>query len=70
MNYRNSNGKPNKSSFYKAMQKISIAGLKAFTAKVGDLGKKLHTGRSRNDQVATDSSHGKEEYPSLAKQLS
>ena len=23
-------------------------------AKVGDLGKKLHTGRSRNDQVATD----------------
>ncbi len=22
--------------------------------KVGDLGKKLHTGRSRNDQVATD----------------
>ncbi|MFG0305508.1 MAG: argininosuccinate lyase [Phycisphaerales bacterium JB040] len=24
------------------------------TARVGDLGKKLHTGRSRNDQVATD----------------
>ena len=23
-------------------------------SKVGDLGKKLHTGRSRNDQVATD----------------
>ena len=23
-------------------------------ARVGDLGKKLHTGRSRNDQVATD----------------
>jgi len=24
------------------------------TAKIGDVGKKLHTGRSRNDQVATD----------------
>lgn len=24
------------------------------TARIGDLGKKLHTGRSRNDQVATD----------------
>ena len=27
---------------------------KALTDKIGDLGKKLHTGRSRNDQVATD----------------
>lgn len=27
---------------------------KALTAKVGDAGKRLHTGRSRNDQVATD----------------
>ncbi len=26
----------------------------ALTAKVGDAGKRLHTGRSRNDQVATD----------------
>ncbi|HAS14362.1 MAG TPA: amino-acid acetyltransferase, partial [Idiomarina abyssalis] len=26
----------------------------ALIAKVGDLAKKLHTGRSRNDQVATD----------------
>ena len=26
----------------------------ALTAKIGDAGKKLHTGRSRNDQVATD----------------
>lgn len=26
----------------------------ALVARVGDLGKKLHTGRSRNDQVATD----------------
>ena len=26
----------------------------ALTAKIGDVGKKLHTGRSRNDQVATD----------------
>ena len=27
---------------------------KALTTKVGDAGKRLHTGRSRNDQVATD----------------
>ncbi len=27
---------------------------KALTSKVGDAGKRLHTGRSRNDQVATD----------------
>ena len=27
---------------------------KALTAKVGDAGKRLHTGRSRNDQVSTD----------------
>ncbi len=27
---------------------------KALTARVGDAGKRLHTGRSRNDQVATD----------------
>jgi len=27
---------------------------RSLIAKVGDLGKKLHTGRSRNDQVATD----------------
>jgi argininosuccinate lyase len=26
----------------------------ALTARIGDVGKKLHTGRSRNDQVATD----------------
>ena len=26
----------------------------ALTAKIGDTGKKLHTGRSRNDQIATD----------------
>ena len=26
----------------------------ALTADIGDAGKKLHTGRSRNDQVATD----------------
>ena len=26
----------------------------ALIAKIGDVGKKLHTGRSRNDQVATD----------------
>src|SRR5258708_32323683 len=27
---------------------------RALIAKLGDLGRKLHTGRSRNDQVATD----------------
>jgi argininosuccinate lyase len=27
---------------------------KRLTALVGDAGKRLHTGRSRNDQVATD----------------
>src|SRR2546423_5240802 len=27
---------------------------KALIAKLGDVGRKLHTGRSRNDQVATD----------------
>ena len=27
----------------------------ALTSRIGDVGKKLHTGRSRNDQVATDS---------------
>jgi argininosuccinate lyase len=27
---------------------------RALTRKVGDAGKRLHTGRSRNDQVATD----------------
>ena len=26
----------------------------ALTSRIGDVGKKLHTGRSRNDQVATD----------------
>ena len=26
----------------------------ALTARIGEVGKKLHTGRSRNDQVATD----------------
>ena len=41
-------------------------------AKVGDLGKKLHTGRSRNDQVATDlklwcKKEGQEQLELLAK---
>jgi len=27
---------------------------KRLTDKIGDAGKRLHTGRSRNDQVATD----------------
>jgi len=33
---------------------IHMAVEAALIAKVGDVGKKLHTGRSRNDQVATD----------------
>lgn len=33
---------------------IHMAVERILTARIGDLGKKLHTGRSRNDQVATD----------------
>jgi len=35
-------------------QDVHLAVERALTAKLGDLGKKIHTGRSRNDQVATD----------------
>lgn len=37
-----------------ADEDIHMAIEKQLTSYVGDLGKKLHTGRSRNDQVATD----------------
>ena len=36
------------------MEDVHLNIEKALTAKIGDAGKRLHTGRSRNDQVATD----------------
>ncbi len=45
----------NPQQILEVMPKISIAGVEGkLIDKVGQLGKKLHTGRSRNDQVATD----------------
>ncbi len=35
-------------------QDVHLAVEKELTKRLGDLGKKIHTGRSRNDQVATD----------------
>jgi argininosuccinate lyase len=40
--------------FEKEVEDIHMAVEAALVAKIGDVGKKLHTGRSRNDQVATD----------------
>ena len=40
--------------FNKAHEDIHMAVESALVKKIGDVGKKLHTGRSRNDQVATD----------------
>ncbi|MHC4629459.1 MAG: argininosuccinate lyase, partial [Planctomycetota bacterium] len=40
--------------FKKEYEDIHMAIEAALVAKTGDAGKKLHTGRSRNDQVATD----------------
>ena len=40
--------------FDKKQEDIHMAIESALVAKVGDAGRKLHTGRSRNDQVATD----------------
>ena len=37
-----------------ALEDVHLAIEKRLTALVGDAGKRLHTGRSRNDQVATD----------------
>lgn len=37
-----------------ADQDVHLAVERAITSKLGDLGKKIHTGRSRNDQVAVD----------------
>jgi argininosuccinate lyase len=41
-------------TFEKKYEDIHMAIESALVAKIGDVGKKLHTGRSRNDQVATD----------------
>ena len=43
-----------KFSFDKTLEDIHMAIEAALIAKTGEAGKKLHTGRSRNDQVATD----------------
>ncbi len=43
-----------KFKFDKKLEDIHMAIEAALIAKVGEAGKKLHTGRSRNDQVATD----------------
>ena len=43
-----------KFKFDKIHEDIHMAVEAGLIAKVGDVGKKLHTGRSRNDQVATD----------------
>jgi len=40
--------------FDKTQEDIHMAIESALIGKIGDAGKKLHTGRSRNDQVATD----------------
>ena len=40
--------------FDKSLEDIHMAIEVALIAKIGEAGKKLHTGRSRNDQVATD----------------
>jgi len=41
-------------TFDKTQEDIHMAIESALVAKIGDAGKKLHTGRSRNDQVAVD----------------
>ncbi|MDH4202524.1 MAG: argininosuccinate lyase [Phycisphaerae bacterium] len=43
-----------KFTFDKTQEDIHMAIESALIGKIGDAGKKLHTGRSRNDQVATD----------------
>lgn len=43
-----------KFKFDKTYEDIHMAVEAALIVKIGDAGKKLHTGRSRNDQVATD----------------
>ena len=43
-----------KDSFNSSDEDIHMAVERLLTEKIGDTGKKIHTGRSRNDQVATD----------------
>lgn len=43
-----------KFKFDKTLEDIHMAIESALVEKIGDAGRKLHTGRSRNDQVATD----------------
>ena len=43
-----------KALFKPSDEDIHMAVERILTDRIGDLGKKLHTGRSRNDQVATD----------------
>lgn len=51
-------------------QDVHMAVERALTEKLGDLGKKIHTGRSRNDQVAVDVRlHMKSEILSLEKEI-
>jgi len=43
-----------KSLFNDSDEDVHMAVERVLTDRIGDLGKKIHTGRSRNDQVATD----------------
>lgn len=43
-----------KSLFNDSDEDVHMAVERVLTERIGDLGKKIHTGRSRNDQVATD----------------
>jgi argininosuccinate lyase len=46
--------KKGKNLWKKSDEDIHMAVERVLTERIGDLGKKIHTGRSRNDQVATD----------------
>ena len=51
-------------------QDVHLAVERSLTAKLGDLGKKVHTGRSRNDQIATDLRfYSKEQLLSIARDI-
>ena len=51
-------------------QDVHMAVERLLTEKLGDLGKKIHTGRSRNDQVAVDVRlHMKSEIPATAREV-
>ena len=46
--------KAGKTLFNESDEDVHMAVERVLTERIGDLGKKIHTGRSRNDQVATD----------------